>query len=225
MSRRKRTRLMQILQKDLKEFRRRQWLKQNKRCAACQKKIPFEKSVVDHAHKRKKDPAGVDGKGKIRGVLHFGVNALEGKIANAYVRYGLKNIAPLPDILRGIANFLEDPPVTGYLHPSCIPKNKRKRLNITDIKRVLKYWSVMYPKKKKPVPTKRTTKRGNVYYTTNKQWEGYVTLSKELAKGTSNGVRCTKKQKARPGSKSRKVTHPIKKAVKRKRRSKRKRSH
>ena len=163
--------LIQIKQKDLREFRRKQWLKQGKKCAVTGIKVRFTESVVDHRHKTKAEPVGIDGKGLIRGVLHFGVNALEGKIANAYKRYGLKKIAPLPELLRYIAHFLENPPVNNYMHPSCIPKVKRKKLNITDINRVLKYWKQMYPKRKLPKATKTVTK----------EWINYINQSRKLA--------------------------------------------
>ncbi len=179
--------LIQITQKELRDFRYKQWVKQGKRCAICKKKIPFDKTVVDHTHKKKKEIAGIDGKGLIRGVLHFGVNSLEGKITNAYIRYGLKNIAPLPDILRGMADYLENPPVQNMMHPSCIPKVRKKKLNKTDIKRVFKYWSQMYPNRKEPKVTKTVTK----------QWMKYIERSRELAglskKGKSNGVQRIRK--------------------------------
>lgn len=167
--RRKKVELIQIQQKDLKDFRHKQWLLQDKKCAASNVKIAFEHSVVDHCHLTKAEVPGVDGKGLIRGVLHFGVNALEGKITNAYRRNGLSKVAPLGDILRGLANYLEKYPVQNTLHPSCIRKIKKKKLNKTDIKRVLKFWSKMYPKRKPPKPTMYVTK----------EWQGYIELSKK----------------------------------------------
>jgi len=170
--------LIPIPQKDTKAFRRKQWLRQNKRCAVTGIKLRFSESVVDHKHKTKVELVGVDGKGLIRGVLHFGVNALEGKIVNAYKRYGLKKVAPLPDILRALADFLEKP-TTNYIHYSAIPKIKKKKLNKTDIKRVNKYWKDMYPKRKLPKVTKTVTK----------EWAGYINQSRKLAglKEKSNG--------------------------------------
>lgn len=166
--------MIQIYQKDLKEFRKSQWLKQKKKCAVTKKPLAFEESVVDHKHISRKEEVGDDGKGMIRGVLHFKVNSLEGKIANAYKRYGLNKIAPLPEILRGLANYLENPPIKDCIHPSCAPKIKKKNLTKTDIKLVQKYWSRIYPKRKFPEIPKTKTK----------VWEGYILKAKELKNDT-----------------------------------------
>lgn len=173
--------LTQIQQKDLKAFRRKQWLKQGKRCAVTGIKVRFSESVVDHKHKTKAEPVGVDGKGLIRGVLHFGVNALEGKIANVYKRYGLHKVAPLSEILRNVADYLDNPPVTNYIHPSAIVKIKRKKLNKTDIKRVQKYWKQMYPKRKLPKMPALVTKGKNKFYYQTKEWAEYIQQSRKLA--------------------------------------------
>ncbi|MHA1303621.1 MAG: endonuclease domain-containing protein, partial [Candidatus Heimdallarchaeaceae archaeon] len=154
---------IQLKQNQLKDFRYKQWLKQGKKCAITNKTISFEETVVDHCHKTKKEIPGIDGKGLIRGVIHFGINALEGKISNAYKRYGLHKIADLPEILRGLASYLEDPPIKGILHPSCIPKVKKRKLSKTDVKRVRKYWKQMYPNRKFPKVTKTLTKKWKEY--------------------------------------------------------------
>lgn len=164
--------MIQIKPKNLKEFRKKQWQTQKRKCAVTGLSLPFEESVVDHCHKTKAEEAGIDGKGLIRGVIHRNVNQLEGKILSTYKRYGLNKIAPLPFILRQLADYLEHPPTCEYLHPSCIPKVKKKKLNKTDIKRVLKYWKQMYPKRKQPEPTKTLTK----------QWERYIEQSKKFIK-------------------------------------------
>lgn len=162
--------MIQIKQKDLRAFRRKQWLKQKRKCAVTGLNLPFNESVVDHCHKTKAEEAGPDGKGLIRGVIHRNINQLEGKITNTYKRYGLKNIAPLPLILRKLADYLENPPVNDCLHPSCIPKIKKKKLNKTDRKRVYKYWKQMYSKRKLPEAPEYVTK----------QWTEYIAKSKEL---------------------------------------------
>lgn len=159
---------IQILNKDLKEFRKKQWLKQGKKCAILNKQIPFEDSVVDHLHKIRAEEIGKDGRGMIRGVIHKNINQLEGKVSNAYIRYGVKKLAPLPFILRRMADYLEDPPIKGYIHPSCILKIKKKKLSKTDIKRVRKYWKQMYPKRK----------FSHIPKTITKEWAGYIKFSK-----------------------------------------------
>ena len=163
--------LIQIQNKDLRAWRRQQWIKQKRKCAVTGLPLSFKDSVVDHCHKTKVEIAGVNGKGLIRGVIHKNINQLEGKISNVYQRYGLKNIASLPEILRGLANYLENPPVNDCLHPSCVSKIKRKKLSKSDIKRVYKYWKQMYGKRKLPKPTNSVTK----------QWANYIRDSRELA--------------------------------------------
>jgi len=163
--------LIQIQNKDLRAWRRQQWIKQKRKCAVTGLPLSFKDSVVDHCHKTKVEIAGVNGKGLIRGVIHKNINQLEGKISNVYRRYGLKNIASLPEILRGLANYLENPLVNDCLHPSCIPKIKRKKLSKSDTRRVYKYWKQMYPKKKLPLIPKSETK----------QWAKWIEQSRKLA--------------------------------------------
>lgn len=170
-----RVELILIHQKDLKEFRKQQWEKQKRRCAVTGLPLPFEYAVVDHLHKTKAEETGVDGKGLIRGVIHRDVNQLEGKITNTYKRYGLNKIASLPDILRSLADYLENPPVKNTVHPSAIPKIKKKKLSKIDAKRVYKYWALMFPKRKLPKIVKYESK----------EWAEYISQSKEYAKGKS----------------------------------------
>ena len=200
------SKMLQLKQKDLREYRNQQWLLQKKKCAVTGLPLAFEKSVVDHCHKRKNEPIGVDGKGMVRGVIHFKVNSLEGKIANAYKRYGLSEIMPLPELLRCLADYIENPPVQNVIHPSSIPKVKKKKPSKRDIKRVLKFWKEMYPKRK--VPTAPTT--------LTKQWQEYIDKSKEIQNGLSGksiktntkSTKSTKSTKAKT-KKTRKRTSKI----------------
>jgi hypothetical protein len=111
--------MIQIQQKDLAKFRKKFHKKQKQICPIFKQKAPLEKMVVDHKHRRKKDPVGKDGKGLIRGIIHSQANVLEGKISNAYIRYGLHKFIDLPSFLRNLADYLEHPPL-GYkfIHPS-----------------------------------------------------------------------------------------------------------
>ena len=164
-----------ILQKELKTFRQKHYKLQNGCCPILQQQIKFEDSVVDHKHKRKDEPYGVDGKGLIRGVLHFQANVMEGKIARLYKRYGLNKFIPLPDLLRNIAAYTEAPVKEPYfVHPSAIPKIKKRKLGKRDTKRVFKYWEIMYPRRKLPeIPAS-----GMI----TKAWESYIVKSKEVMK-------------------------------------------
>lgn len=166
--------MIQIKQKDLKAFRKKQWLKQHKKCPVLKKPVAFEDTAVDHKHKRKSDPAGPDGAGLIRGVLQKHVNAMEGKVTNAYIRYGLNKYADLPSILRGLADYLEQGGVLPfkYIHPKEEKKEPLKFLNQRDFDRVKKYWDDMYPNRK--FPTFLPKKKKNKKTVLNKAWTKYV---------------------------------------------------
>lgn len=137
-----------LTQKELKELRYVQWLKQEKRCAILKKRILFRKAVFDHKHRNKKEEIGKDGKGLLRGVLHRSVNVIEGKIARMYKRYGLHKLISLPDLLKGIAGYIDSPPMKlEYIHPS--EKLKPKKLGKREYNRICKYYFQIYPKRKK----------------------------------------------------------------------------
>lgn len=116
--------------------------------------LPFDHSdmTVDHAHTRnainlgKKEEAGL-----IRGIINKHANALEGKITNAFIRYGLhKQNVDLPDVLRKLADYIENPPLVHlkYIHPSEKPKDLILKKN--SIKKVIKAWEKKYPNRKLP---------------------------------------------------------------------------
>lgn len=169
--------LIQIKQKELREFRKNQWEKQDKKCPVLNQKVDFENTVVDHQHKKKSDPAGKNGGGLIRGVLQTQANAMEGKIANTFKRMGLGNFITLPEYLRNLADYLDNPPVPPkYIHPKEEEKESVKFLNKTDFERVQKYWTEMYPKRNFPkLPKKK--KRGKIVLT--KKWEQYIAEAKD----------------------------------------------
>ena len=79
--------MQRLTPKQLKEYREAQWLAQGKRCALTGYTISLDQAVVDHDHAT----------GRIRGVLHRGVNSLLGKIENE-VRQPLVNIAPETEV-------------------------------------------------------------------------------------------------------------------------------
>ena len=163
--------MIQIHQKDLKRFREKFHKKQNMICPIFKQEIPFENTVVDHKHRRKKDIIGKNGKGLIRGIIHAQANVLEGKISNAYVRYGLHKYIDLPSFLRNLADYLEHPPL-GYkfIHPN----EKAEILKLTKrsyLKLVQKLNKIGYTKK---IPEFRVHK--------NKPSRHVQTLTKPLEK-------------------------------------------
>jgi hypothetical protein len=138
----------EITYKQLKALRKKQWLKQNKECPILKKKIVYKDAVMDHKHKRKDEKIGKDGKGLLRGVLHFQANTIEGKIVNMYKRYGLHKLIDLPSLLRNISDYLLNPPMEQkYVHPKERPKPKK--LGKREYKRICKYYFEVYPRRRK----------------------------------------------------------------------------
>lgn len=128
--------LIQADYKDIPNLRKKLLEKQNYICPITKVPLTNENSAVDHKHKFfKNETVGInpDEYGIIRGAIQFQVNMLEGKISNSYVRLGLHKIAPLPDILRNLADYLEKIPYSEeinnepvyYIHPSEKPKERK----------------------------------------------------------------------------------------------------
>ena len=139
--------LIKITYKELKKFRYEQYLKQKGICPILKQIILFEDSVFDHKHKTKAEKIGKDGKGLLRGVIHFQANIMEGKIVRIYKRYGLNKFMPLPQLLRSIAYYIENPPMKPeYIHPN---EREYKKLGKRDYNRICKYYFQMYPKRRK----------------------------------------------------------------------------
>ena len=84
-------------------------------CAATGK--PLEKPVLDHEHSK---GFLLSRSGLIRGVLEDNVNQLLGKIEFGARRFGIP-LDQIPDILRGLADYLERPQLP-FRHPSEKPK-------------------------------------------------------------------------------------------------------
>ena len=137
----------EITYKELKELRYEQWLKQQGECPILKQKIKYRESVFDHKHKTKAEKLGEEGKGLLRGVIHFQANIMEGKIVRIYKRYGLNKFMPLPQLLRSIAHYIENPPMRPeYIHPN---EREFKKLGKRDFNRICKYYFQIYPKRKK----------------------------------------------------------------------------
>ena len=147
----KKLKLIQVKHSQLPAIRKKQWLKQNKRCAISKKRIKFEDSVMDHKHKLKKQKAGVKGRGLLRGVLHNQINRLEGIIIHKYKRQGVHNFMSLPDFLRNMADYIENPPmVQKYIHPN--ERAPKEKLGKRDYNKIKKYYFIIYPRRKKALP-------------------------------------------------------------------------
>ena len=145
----KNPKLIQLEQKDSKKFRKLQWVKQKKVCPLLGRKIPLSEAVVDHKHKLKTQKPGPNGRGLVRGVLHFQANSLEGVIVKKYKRYGLHKLIDLPTFLINMAKYLDNPPCDSiYIHWT--EKSKPKKLGKREYNKVIKQWKKLYPNRKPP---------------------------------------------------------------------------
>jgi len=143
--------LIQLNQKDLKNLKRQLHTEQNNICPLLKKKVPLEQMVVDHKHKLKANPPGPNGDGLVRGAIEFRANALEGKISNNWKRYygadETKHPITLPEYLRNLADYLENPPCEPkYIHPS--EKPKVKKLGKRVFNKIAKLYKEEYPRRK-----------------------------------------------------------------------------
>ena len=140
--------LKQITASGLKKLRHKQWLKQNKTCPILNQIIEYKDATLDHKHKTKKEIIGEDGKGLLRGVLHFQANSWEGKVTNAFKRYGLHKFdISLTQALRNLADYIESPPMPPeYIHP-----NERvfEKIGKRDFNKICKYYFEFYPRRTK----------------------------------------------------------------------------
>jgi len=172
--------LTQLKQSQLKEFRREQHKKQKGVCPLLEKKVPFEQTVVDHRHKLKAEEASLDGKGLIRGVIDFRANALEGKITNNWKRYfgadESKHPISLPEYLRNLADYLENPPLDHLklIHPK---EESREKFKKSDYNKIKKYYFEIFPRKKKvpPYPKGKNPKL-------TKKWKDLLELTLDYIK-------------------------------------------
>jgi len=143
--------LIQLKQKDIKELKQKLHKEQHNICPLLNKKVPLNEMTLDHKHKLKANPAGPNGDGLCRGAIEFRANAIEGKISNNWKRYfgadESKHPISLPDFLRNLADYLENPPCEQiYIHPS--EKPKPKKLGKRVFNKIAKLYKEEYPKRK-----------------------------------------------------------------------------
>jgi len=101
--------IKQIEAKDTAKVREQILKEQNGKCYICSVKITKETgSALDHQHKLKRDKAGPDGKGLIRGVLCRACNTWEGKIWNSTTRCKQpKNVKERIESLKSLIRYYE----------------------------------------------------------------------------------------------------------------------
>ena len=124
-------------------------------CPILKQEITEDKAALDHIHKLKSQEPDKD-KGAVRIVLHRDANAFAGKLENLYKRYGFHNKGiSLPDLLRNIADYLEQEPYNinyndsklYFIHPNEVPK--KKKVSKRDLNLIKKWWKVLKPRSKK----------------------------------------------------------------------------
>ena len=126
--------------------------KQNNICPLLNTSISLKDMALDHKHKLKSKDASLDNGGLVRGAIEFRANALEGKIVNGWTRlFGsdiTKHPISLPNFLRNLANYLENPPCPQvYIHPN-EKTDKRVKASKKDYNKIVKYWKYIFYGKK-----------------------------------------------------------------------------
>lgn len=118
--------MKQLKAKDLKALREKWHEEQNFICPLFGKKYPHEEMTLDHYHALKSQgPDEKTGRGLCRGSIHKQANAIEGKITNAFRRYGGDKHIDLPTFLRNLADYLENNKMhteEKWIHPTEEPK-------------------------------------------------------------------------------------------------------
>jgi hypothetical protein len=118
--------MKQLKAKDLKALRERWHEEQDLICPLFGKKYPHEEMTLDHYHALKSEgPDENTGRGLCRGAIHKQANAIEGKITNAFRRYGGDKHIDLPTFLRNLADYLEHNKMhteEKWIHPTEEPK-------------------------------------------------------------------------------------------------------
>ena len=140
--------MKRLSQSNLKDYRL-QKLEENDICPILKIKLTNETSVVDHKHRqRKSDIINEENGGLIRGIINRFVNSYMGKIENNYKRYGLHRYISLPDLLRNIADYIENPPLykDQLIHPN--EKYPEKKIGKREFKKFKEYLISKYPRRK-----------------------------------------------------------------------------
>ena len=137
-----------LSQSKLKEYRLKK-LKENNICPILGIELTEETAVIDHKHRqRKTDEINEENGGLIRGVINRFANAFLGKIENNYRRYGLHKYISLPELLRRLADYIENPPLyhEKLIHPT--EKLPEKKLSKREFKKFKEYLINKYPNRK-----------------------------------------------------------------------------
>lgn len=132
-------------------------------CPICKKKII--NPVVDHEHKKK-----VKGTGRIRDTICSNCNVFIAKAENNCKRYGIV-LEELPEVLKNISDYFT---TQQYNIIHYTEKDGKPILSKTLANKIIKWWDVLYPGKKKL----RYPKSGNI----TKDWEEAIKVYEEHLK-------------------------------------------
>jgi len=110
--------------------------KQKGKCTICGK--PVKDPTLDHMHQKR-----VKGTGRIRGAVCSMCNTFLARSENNAARHGISN-EELPDVLRRMADYLEDQ--KDIIHPIEIPK--RKKVGLREWNKVKKYYFKVFPNRR-----------------------------------------------------------------------------
>jgi len=142
-----------IKKSELKDLRKELWLKNDKKCPILGIEIDFDKTVIDHIHKRKDEEIS-ENKGVIRDCIEYRTNALEGKFINAFKRYFGSDESKHPisfvQFLRNLADYIEKGALIKdgkYLvHPTEVPKEKKLSKRVFN--KIAKLYKEEFPNRK-----------------------------------------------------------------------------
>lgn len=124
-------------------------------CPICNKEIVSP--VVDHEHKKK-----IKGSGRIRNNICSNCNVFIAKIENNCKRYNIE-LERLPEVLKNVSDYFNEQQYN-IIHYTDKEDN-RVKISKNEISKILKYWTLLYPKRKFPSRPK------SGYLT--KDWEEY----------------------------------------------------
>jgi hypothetical protein len=140
--------IWQAKSKTIKPLRDALIQKQKGKCVICDRQI--KDPTLDHMHQKK-----VKGTGRIRGSICSLCNTFIARSENNSARHGIQN-KELPDVLRRMADYLEDQKL--IIHPTEIPK--KKKVGTREWNRVKKYYFKIFP-------NRRTLPKRPTYVTEN----------------------------------------------------------
>lgn len=113
-------------------------LKKSNICPICNR--PINSPVVDHEHKAK-----IKGSGRIRDNICSGCNVFIAKAENNCKRFGI-SLEELPTVLKNVSSYFAEQQYN-IIHYT--DKDKRPVLSKTLANKILKFWEMLYPGKRK----------------------------------------------------------------------------